>query len=194
MDSKPPTPASEEDALVARLAAGDQQALLALIEHWQRPLYSLVYRMVGDHGVTEEVLQDAFYKAWKQAAQFDPSRGRFSSWLFSIAHHQAIDALRRRRARGADLASPSGELASFPNAAPQSEVSPWQKLRMESALAGLAPAQRRLIEMAYYRGLTREEIAQELKVPLGTLKTQLRSALLQLRKLFKDPEPSLKSV
>jgi RNA polymerase sigma-70 factor (ECF subfamily) len=187
-------PDPTDESLATQVAQGDESALELIVKRWTRPVYSLCLRMLGDPGLAQEVTQDVFFKCWRHAASFEEKKGSFSSWILSVAHHSAIDALRRRRSKGRDAAYPMDELMTASLASPAKGVTFWQKLRMEKALAKLSPAQRQVVEMAYFEGLTREEMAQRLGEPVGTVKTRLRDTLMKLQKLFSDPEQEIQTL
>jgi RNA polymerase sigma-70 factor (ECF subfamily) len=183
-------------ALMARIAAGDEAALEELMGFWSRPVYSLALRILGNPVQAEEVTQDVFFKAWKNAAQFQDQRGAFSSWILTMTHHAAIDSLRRGKARGSQVISTldtQDPVVSASFVAPKEGVSPWQKLKLEQAMATLPEKQKRVVEMAYFEGLSREEMASILKEPVGTVKTRLRDAILKLSAVFQDPEALLQT-
>lgn len=180
-----------EELWLTRIAEGDQDAFEALAVAWTARLHSLILRILRDRQQAEEATQDAFVKIWRQAGTFDRSRGRASSWIFSIAHHQAIDRLRASRAHGGASTTPHEDLEAFVQAAP-SGVGTWQKLRMEKAIATLSRPHREVVYLAYFEGLSREEMAQRLGVPVGTAKTRLRDALIRLRDAFRDPNADWK--
>ncbi len=183
-----------DESLAERMARGDQQALEAAIRRWERPVYSLAYRILRQAEAAQEVTQDVFLKAWMKASSFQAGRGSFASWLLTLAHHSAIDALRRQKARGGGRTQTLDGVVKATLASPGRGVSTWRKLRMEKAMARLNPAQRRVVELAYFDGLTREEMARHLGEPVGTVKTRLRDALLKLKRLFSDPEAEYQSL
>jgi RNA polymerase sigma-70 factor (ECF subfamily) len=111
-----------------------------------------------------------------------------------MTHHAAIDQLRRQKARGKDVLQSFSDAMAATIASPSHGVSGWQRLRLEKALAQLTEPQRRVVEMAYFEGLTREEMAGHLGVPVGTVKTRLRDTLLKLQKVFSDPEQEMQSL
>jgi RNA polymerase sigma-70 factor, ECF subfamily len=175
-----------DDAVcVARVASGDSAALSSLYDAHSRAVYSLALRVVGDQADAEDVLQEVFTQAWRQASRFDVSRGSVAAWLLTMARTRAIDRLRARRARP-DTASPIGDEALLGLSAPV--VDPGEMLaaardgeRLRQALQELPFMQRIAIELAYFEGLTQSEIAERLEQPLGTVKTRIRVGLLKLR-------------
>jgi RNA polymerase sigma-70 factor (ECF subfamily) len=197
MNSKEKSEARERDReLVSRMVQGDESALEALMAHWSRPVYSLAMRILGNPVQAEEVTQDVFFKAWKSAKIFEDKRGAFSSWILTMTHHAAIDSLRRSRTRGSQvttLMDTQDPIVAASFTAPKESVTAWQKMKLEQALQSLPEKQKKVVEMAYFDGYTREEMARILKEPVGTIKTRLRDALVRLALVFKDPEAALQS-
>jgi len=190
-------PSPESDAaLIARAAARDARALEVLYERYARVVFSFAVRIVGDQQLAEEILQEVFFRVWQQAAVFQSGRGTFVTWVLSITHNLAIDEVRKRgrRPQKADSAEPELILAGVADTAPTVEDEVWQgRLRetIAGALAGLPPAQREAIELAYFRGLTQREIAETLGEPLGTIKTRMRLGVQKLRDSFAGQEVDL---
>jgi RNA polymerase sigma-70 factor, ECF subfamily len=178
-----PSDADRTDrATMERLASGDLGALDRLYEHYGAMAFSIAYRITGDRGAAEDVVQEAFLGAWRNAARYVDGRGTVKTWLLSIVHHRAIDAIRRRRPTS-DL--PESE-TSLPEALtlPDTWVEVSERLDRDSVLAALATiseVQREAIELAYFGGLTQTEIAERTGVPLGTVKGRLRLGLQGLR-------------
>ncbi len=174
-----------DEELLRRIADGDQDALLTLYDRYGRLVYSLAYKVLQDHQLAEEVTQDVFTRVWKAAATFDPKKSRFTTWLTSITRNRAIDILRRRRARGLTGAG-EAELNTAITRADE-RFSPEHHLRslaVREALEQLPPAQREVLELAYFGGLTQREIAERLHIPLGTVKTRMRLGMMKLRDLL----------
>jgi len=186
----------DDEALVASVAAGDARALELIYERHSRGVYSLALRLLTDGPAAEEVVQETFLKLWRQPAAYQPDRGRLLPWLLGVAHHRAIDLLRRRQleqrhrvpapphANGdglVDLLDNFGLTSS--DGDPQSRAGAFeQRTAIGQALASLPTEQWLPLELAYYRGMTQLEIATALGLPLGTVKTRMRLGLQQLRK------------
>lgn len=176
-------------ALVSRMAAGDERALGELYDRHGSAAYSLARAIVGERADAEEVVADAFGQAWRTAGQFDPARGSVAAWLSTITRTRALDLARARgrRARALTRAaweSSDGVAAPITAAgdAPDRGVERDEARRLvERSLAELPEGQRRVIELAYFGGLTHTEIAAELREPLGTVKTRLRAGMEKLR-------------
>jgi RNA polymerase sigma-70 factor (ECF subfamily) len=172
---------AEEAALLARIVDRDEAAVEALYARYGGPLYSLAYRVTGADGFAQDVVQEVFIAVWKDAARFDPTRGSVGPWLFSLARHKAIDLVRREanvRKRVADVD------LELKEAAEDVDRDAWLNLRRDrvrEAVGSLSETQRTALELAFFGGLTHVEVAERLGIPLGTAKTRIRSALLNLR-------------
>jgi RNA polymerase sigma-70 factor (ECF subfamily) len=175
-------------AWMERLASGDLGALDRLYEQYGAMAYGIAYRITGDRSAAEDVVQDAFLGAWRNAARYVDARGTVRTWLLSIVHHRAIDAIRRRR--------PTVELPDSEAGLPDTLTLPdtWAavELRLDRAavqvaLGRISEVQREAIELAYFGGLTQTEIADRTGVPLGTVKGRLRLGLQGLRAALSPP-------
>lgn len=182
-------PASVNDqALVALLSEQDARALDELYGRYSRAIYSLSFRILGDSSSAEDVLQEVFLKLWRQPSSYDPDRGTLSAWLLSVAHHRAIDFLRRQRTRAEqqfpegweDAPWESSDSTDPANIASHTE----EATAIRRALTQIPPAQRLAIEMAFFQGKTHAEISAELGEPLGTAKTRIRLGMRKLRTLL----------
>jgi RNA polymerase sigma factor (sigma-70 family) len=180
------TPADDVDrAVLLRVADGELDALELLYDRYKTMSYSIAYRITNDASLAEDVVQDAFLGVWRNAARYVQVRGSVKTWLLSIVHHRAIDAIRRRR--------PTSELPeqdAVPPAALQlpdvwGEVSAGLDAEaVREALDVLSDVQREAIELAYFSGLTQQEIATRTGTPLGTVKSRMRLGLLAMRRVL----------
>ncbi len=191
----PPGSESDDITLLQRIARGDEDALLALHKRYVNLVYSMAWRVLQDVGRAEEVTQDIFIKLWQKGHQFDPARGRFSSWLLSVTRFAAIDRLRSdgRRPVAAELAAGEGDdQPTLEQLLPPTDHASWERgQHLRLLLTQLPPDQRQIIELAYFAGLTHSELAEYLGLPLGTVKSRLRLGLEKLRGLWLD-EPEIK--
>jgi RNA polymerase sigma-70 factor (ECF subfamily) len=159
--------------LLQRIAAGDRAALAELYDRHASLVLALCLRILRDRAEAEEVMQEVFLQAWRQAERYDPGRAGVASWLTVIARSRALDRVRRRVARREAPEEAIPAAAEAPRTA--------EAIAVREALRALPPAQRLALELAYYEGLTQVEIAERTGEPLGTIKTRMRSALLKLR-------------
>jgi RNA polymerase sigma-70 factor, ECF subfamily len=197
-----PRAASQTDQAVARdddtllveaVARGDARALELIYERHCRGVYSLALRLLTDSSAAEEVVQETFLKLWRHPTAYQPARGRLLPWLLGVAHHHAVDLLRRRQLEQRHRAATNGDAP--PDALdnlgltsheqdPQLRAGAFdQRAAIGHALDELPVEQRLPLELAYYRGMTQFEIATLLGVPLGTIKTRMRLGLQQLRRV-----------
>lgn len=189
MTSEPDADRESDEALLQKAAAGDQAAFAELYDRFSPPLYSLALQMLHDAHEAEDLLQDGFVYLWDKAAGYDAAKGRAFSWAMMIFRHKAIDRLRTRgrQARLAEQAAVETSLWSG-DAAPAADEAANDLDRASlarQALATLPAEQRRLIELAFLKGLTHLSIAESLQLPLGSVKTSIRRGLLRLREALK---------
>lgn len=179
-----------DDELLQLIAIRHEPALGVLYDRYIRLTYAIALRITGDRQTAEEVVQDTFQNIWQTAGSFRSGMGSSAAWLLSIARHRAIDATRskRERARSREqLLDPTLPISD--GALPEQEVEQrLQREQIRMALGALPPNQRRAIELAYYGGLSRSEIAESLGEPLGTVKTRLRLGLLKLQALLQGAD------
>ncbi len=167
--------------LIERIVARDERAVGELYDRHSRLLYGLILRVLRDRGEAEEVLQEVFLLVWTRAETYNVSLGSPAAWLVRIARNRAIDRLRANavRLRAVESApEPQPSRADNPEA---SAATTEQQRAVIRALDALPPEQRVLIEQAYYFGLTQSELADKFKLPLGTVKTRVRSGMQTLR-------------
>jgi RNA polymerase sigma-70 factor (ECF subfamily) len=177
-----------DEALLAGVAHGDEEALVAFVRRYQKRVFGLALSMLGDVGAAEEVAQEALIRVWRHAPVFDARRGSVTTWVLTIARNLSIDALRLRRAVPTDpddflaqgLVSNEGlpeEAALVGDAAPA----------LRTALAALPSEQRRALVLAAVYGRTAAEISESESIPLGTAKTRIRTGMSKLRTAMTDP-------
>jgi RNA polymerase sigma-70 factor (ECF subfamily) len=173
--------------LVLRLAQGDELAMRELVQRHGDMMFSLAVAILRDPADAQEACADAFLQTWRTAAQFDPLRGSVPGWLATITRSRALDRRRARTRRGA-IGSPvldtgrGNEPVTPPEDAPDRRTESTETRRLvEQAMTDLPEAQRRVIELAYFGGLSQSEIAEHLSIPLGTVKTRTLAAMKRLR-------------
>jgi RNA polymerase sigma-70 factor (ECF subfamily) len=168
---------------IERATRGDQTALADLYDRHARPIYSLALRILRDAAEAEDIVQDVFTQAWRQASRYDAARGGVAAWLLNLARSRAIDRLRARRARPeSPFDRPPDDIISTKVSPPDLETLQREQIdRVRLALGALPLVQRVAIELAYYEGLTHAEIAAELEQPIGTVKTRIRLGMIKLR-------------
>lgn len=174
--------ALSDELLLARAGRGLQEAVAILFDRHHRSMYGLALRITGDDASAQDAVQDAFVSIWRNASRFDAARASARSWMLAIAHYRAIDAVRRRR--------PTTALPGPQESVPPALVLPdiWVEViaRLDAAtirraLDRLSPVQREVLELAYFNGLTQQDIATRTGTPLGTVKSRARLGLLALR-------------
>ena len=170
-------------AIVARMANKDESALSELFDITVKRLHSFALRIVRDEGLAEEVTEDALFQAWREANRFDVARGKVITWLLTICRSRALDALRR-----ADIAECVEDPDEFRAqeaslmAEPEQLISQFEtSSAVQTALLTLPPKERQAVSLAFFRGLTHQEIADHWEMPLGSVKTLMHRAFAQLR-------------
>lgn len=175
--------------LYQRIKDKDKQAMEILYDRYEKILYSFVYKLTEDREAAEEVIQEVFIKLWRGVANYHSDRGKFSSWLFTLARNQAIDLIRKKK---------TNRLVNMeaiePIVSPEStadEMIEWneEKKEVRKAIRRLSEEQREIIQFVYFQGYTQQKIADKYKIPLGTVKSRVRLALRNL-KLFLAEERS----
>jgi RNA polymerase sigma-70 factor, ECF subfamily len=178
--------------LLARIARGDHEAFGEFYDAHASLAFGLIRRILRDREAAEEVLQEVFWQIWRDAATFDPQRGGPEAWLVMRAKTRAIDRLRSIRRTEQAFVAPVDERAA-PGADPRADdpaVVAADRTLVEEALARLPDPERRVIELAFFGGLTQSEIAARLREPIGTVKTRARLGLERLRGILADREPT----
>ena len=171
-----------DQAVLALVSSGQLDALQELYDRYRTMAYSIALRITADASLAEDVVQDAFMGVWRNAGRYVTGRGSVKTWLLAIVHHRAVDAVRRRR--------PTTELPEREDVPPPALQLPdiWHDVaagldrdEIAAAMATLSDVQREAIELAYWGGLTQQEISARTGAPLGTVKSRVRLGLLALR-------------
>lgn len=177
-----------DETLIHAIAGGAVWAMEPLYQRYSRILYSLAYRMVSDHQIAEDLLQDAFLAVWKRATSYSPQSGAVRSWLVSIVHHRTIDYLRGVRRRSVLKEATWEEVDRDERTAqPDAWEGAWQSIQSDqvrAALMQLPTEQRMVIELAYFQGWTHSEIAEGCQIPLGTVKARMRLGITRLKRVL----------
>jgi RNA polymerase sigma-70 factor, ECF subfamily len=166
---------SSEEELLQAVARGDAASLKVLYRNFEGPLFSLGYRWYGDRDLAEELVQDVTLRVWRKADTYDPTKGRASAWIFGIARHAATDLARARKRRP----TPVEDVPSVET--PWEQDSAWYAWEVAKALRELPEDQQKAVTLAFVHQYTHSEIADALAVPLGTVKSRIRSALSKLQ-------------
>ena len=172
-----------EDELVALLQKQDQQAFSYLYDNYAPALNGVIFRLVADKTLCEDILQEAFVKIWNNFSAYDQSKGRLFTWMMNLTRNLAIDTLRSKGYKKQNKIS--GDENSVNNLRDANAgMDKFDAMGIRKQLANLKPDQRIVIDLAYFNGFTQDEIAREIGIPLGTVKTRMRTAILELRKML----------
>jgi RNA polymerase sigma-70 factor (ECF subfamily) len=170
--------------LVAAMVASDAQALHALTLRYSRMLTALAMRFSNDQADAEEIVADVLWQVWSNAKSYDEQRGSVAAWLVTLVRSRAIDRLRARKAR---QARPGGQMPDQPVIDPAAAVDAAQRAQIvRTAVAALDGDERTALELAYFSDLSQSQIAQRLGIPLGTVKTRIRGAMIKLREALSE--------
>lgn len=173
----------------ARHAPSDPRTIELLYDQYGGLAFALAYRILGERGLAEDVVQEAFLNIWRQGAIYDAERGSARAWVLTIVHHRAVDQVRSMRARmHADTEIKDATPLVSHEDTWASVVQGLERDRVRRAMAALPPEQEQVVEMIYYCGFTHQQVAERVGIPLGTVKGRLRLALEKLRQLLRTPE------
>jgi RNA polymerase sigma factor (sigma-70 family) len=170
-----------EEELVSRLKAKDKKAFEYLYDNYSAELFGIINHILNNHEVAEDALQETFIKVWNNMLSYDKNKGRLFTWLLNIARNTALDKLKSKHLKY-QLQSVEKNVHAINSI--QSTKQNIEHIGIKQNVNALKEDQKQIIEMAYYGGYTQEEIAKELGIPLGTVKTKMRSAITELRKVF----------
>jgi RNA polymerase sigma-70 factor (ECF subfamily) len=172
-----------EEELVALLRSGSREGFNYLYNNYSAVLYGTVLKIVHDEETAQDVLQEAFVKIWNNIGQYDNTKGRIYTWILNIARNAAIDKLRSKGEIMKSKIQTGDDIVHNISASQKSEPQ-TDTIGLRSMVAGLRPEYNSIVELAYYKGYTLDEISKTLDVPLGTVKTRMRAAMKQLREKF----------
>jgi RNA polymerase sigma-70 factor, ECF subfamily len=187
-----PFASADDRSLLRAVADGDRNAFAELYGRHGRYVMGLAIRVVRDSDTAQEIVQDVFTRVWQKAAAYDAGQAGVATWIMRIARNRAIDELRRRGARPVlDAISDDSPLADTAAPLPDEAAdAALRRARVREALATLPDKQRQAVSLAFFGGRTHAEIARELREPLGTVKTRIRTALQTLRERLAGEEPA----
>jgi RNA polymerase sigma-70 factor, ECF subfamily len=172
-----------EEELVMLLQSKDQQAFSYLYDNYSAALNGVIYRMVENRELAEDILQEAFVKIWNNFASYDAGKGRLFTWMLNITRNLTIDTLRSKGyKKQAKISTDENSVSNFTEDSRIAER--FDAMGLRKKLANLKPEQRSIIDLAYFNGYTQDEISKEMGIPLGTVKTRMRAAIIELRKML----------
>ncbi|UKJ08337.1 RNA polymerase sigma factor [Solitalea lacus] len=172
-----------EEELVTGLKQKQKLAIEALYNMYSAALNGIIFRIVQSEEESNDILQEVFLKIWNNATQYDTSKGRLFTWMANIARNQAIDHLRSKSFRNESKNLELDNSVSTIDLLTSISLSP-EHVGIKDLLLNLKPEQKIIVEMIYFQGFKQSEVAEELNIPLGTVKTRLRMAIMELRKFF----------
>ena len=174
-----------EENLVLLLKKRDQQAFSYLYDNYSAALNGVIYRMVEDKELAEDILQEVFVKIWNNFANYDTGKGRLFTWMLNISKNLTIDTLRSKGyKKQKKISTDENSVSNYRDKSMNAER--FDTIGLRKQLAVLKPEQKSIIDLAYFGGYTQEEISKEMDIPLGTVKTRMRSALIELRKILQE--------
>lgn len=165
-----------------QLQMQDQSAFSYLYDNYAAALNGVIHRMVDDVQLSEDILQEAFIRIWNNFKQYDAGKGRLFTWMVNITRNLTIDTLRSKGYKKQQKISQNE--SSVTNYQNKDNVARFDGIGLNKQLAFLKPEYKNLIDLAYFAGYTQEEISKEMGIPLGTVKTRMRSAIMELRKMM----------
>lgn len=176
-------PQIDQDLLVSRIKSRETEAFGYLYDHYSAAIYGSIFRIVESEDVAKEVLQDAFMKYWDKIDQYDPSRGRFFTWMVNISRNLAIDKLRSKEMK---KVGKTDTIETYVSGIERDNLDHLNidGIGLKETLTSLRDEERFILEMVYFKGYTQSEISEEFDIPLGTVKTRLRMGLKNLRNVL----------
>ena len=174
-----------EEELVVLLQRQDKTAFSYLYDNYAAALNGIIYRMVEEHHLAEDILQEAFIKIWNNFNQYDSSKGRLFTWMINITRNLTIDTLRSKGYKKQQkISQDENSVSNYHDKSNSSEK--FDTIGLRKQLVNLKPDQKIIIDLAYFSGYTQEEISKEIGIPLGKVKTRMRTAIMELRKILQN--------
>jgi RNA polymerase sigma-70 factor (ECF subfamily) len=173
-----------EKDLVALLKSKDKRGFDLLYENYSKVLYGIVLKIVHSEDLAEDVLQDAFVKIWNKIDAYEASKGTLFTWILNVARNTAIDKIRSQNYKNSAKVQPLDNHVSMLDSQSYAQTQ-IEHIGQDTLVSNLKPEQRILIDYIYFRGYTQAEVAEALNIPLGTVKTRVKSAINHLREFFK---------
>ncbi len=172
-----------EDSLVQALQLHDNDAYKHLYIHYRGAMFAIIKQFISDTDIADDVLQDVFVAVWKNIDKYDPSKGRLFTWLHTLCRNTCINTLRSKNYKSEQKNQTLSDVVSTIDAANSSQQN-INTIGLRKQVQQLREDYKNVLELSYFNGFTQEEIAQALDIPIGTVKTRLRNALIELRKKF----------
>ena len=172
-----------EDELVSRLYKKDKLAFSYLYDNYASALYGVIFRIVQDEETAADVMQETFVKIWGNFSQYDKTKGKLFTWLVNVARNLAIDTTRSKSFKNQNKNLELDKVVGYIDSHKSTSFNPDQ-IGLKALLEKLRPEQQAIIDLAYFKGYTQIEIAEALNIPLGTVKTRMRMAIMQLRQII----------
>jgi RNA polymerase sigma-70 factor, ECF subfamily len=185
-----PAPQKDLSQLVRELANAQEEAMAELYDRTSAAVFALAVRITGNRADAEEVVIDVYTRLWRNADRYEGDRGAVIGWLLMMTRTASIDKLRQNRTQARQAETPASQGYEAASSVPSPEAFAMLEAERQSvreALAALPPEQQEALRLAYYRGLTHVEVAQQLMQPLGTVKTRIRLGLMRMRRLLEAP-------
>lgn len=172
----------DTDSLIQKIQAGDRAAFSIMYDQYSGALFGIVSKIIKEESLAEDVLQDSFIKIWKNIQKFDPTKGSFFTWMLNISRNTAIDKLRKLKNEGKYEIQNADSIVDITVGNQINQNT--NQIGLKDLVNKLAPEHRLMVEYIYFNGFTHQEVSDELGIPLGTVKTRIRKALIDLRKVF----------
>jgi RNA polymerase sigma-70 factor, ECF subfamily len=179
----PDTIKYNEEELIALLKSGDQSAFAYLYDNYAAALYGIIFRIINNKEIAEDILQEAFVKIWNNFSSYDATKGRLFTWMLNIARNLSIDMIRGKSyKKQTKIQSSENAVTNASNSTNENDR--FDTLGLRKQLTALKEDQKQIIDLAYFEGFTQNEISQKLGIPLGTVKTRMRTAIQELKKIL----------